>query len=94
MRNLILTLFGFIILPTFGFVGINKVCAKSKIEKIILKMFGNVYVWTDMTIDRDDSGNIIYGTAYINGTPVKTSFPQLSKDKSYPCKISYMKTVN
>ena len=45
---------------------------------------GKIFIWTDMTIDHDENGNVIYVKM---GTFTSTS-PSMTKDKSYPCKVS------
>lgn len=49
---------------------------------------GDVYVWTDMMVDKDSNGNIIHGK--FDKIPMagqESIYPQLSKDKAYKCRI-------
>ncbi len=57
---------------------------------------GKIYVWTDMTVDKDDSGNIIYYKRYTGDIDPNTgeyyyfttSYPSLSNSKAYVCKLA------
>ena len=60
---------------------------------------GKIYVWTDMTVDKDADGNVIH---YMDPLPtldpstgepayVETNYPSLSNDKAYVCKLALTK---
>lgn len=60
---------------------------------------GKIYVWTDMTVDKDADGNVIHYMAPLptldpsTGEPayVETNYPSLSNDKAYVCKLALTK---
>jgi hypothetical protein len=57
---------------------------------------GKIYVWTDMTVDKDANGNVIHymePLPYIDpntGEPayLETNYPSLSNNKAYVCKLA------
>lgn len=60
---------------------------------------GKIYVWTDMTVDKNANGNVIHYMAPLptldpsTGEPayVETNYPSLSNDKAYVCKLALTK---
>ena len=60
---------------------------------------GKIYVWTDMTVDKNANGNVIHYMAPLptldpsTGEPayVETNYPSLSNNKAYVCKLALTK---